>query len=106
MNTSHHKYDSIERIIFEEGLRIQSVDMRPEDDTMFVYLNNNHTLRVRISLFNRLKLADSAALNRFEFIANGTGIHWPDLDEDLSLKGFLKEFLLQKVKSDRELIIA
>jgi hypothetical protein len=29
---------------------------------------------------------------------NGTGIHWPSLDEDLSLKGFLRDELLKVVK--------
>jgi len=24
-------------------------------------------------------------------MGNGTGVHWPDIDEDLSLKGFLQD---------------
>jgi len=34
-------------------------------------------------------------LNNYRLIADGVGIHWPDVDEDLSLKVFLKEELLQ-----------
>jgi len=30
-------------------------------------------------------------LKNYELISNGTGIHWPDIDEDLSLKGFLQD---------------
>lgn len=105
MNTSHNKYGSIEKIIFDEGLRIKSLEINPEIDSMSVYLNNEHVLRVRISLFERLRNASTGALNHYTFIANGTGIHWPDLDEDLSLKGFLKEFLRQEVRRERELVI-
>jgi hypothetical protein len=34
--------------------------------------------------------ASEKQLLNFQFIGGGTGIHWPELDEDLSLKGFIK----------------
>ena len=106
MNTLYNQYDSIEKLIFDKGLRIQSLEANPDDDVMLVYLTNGHVLNVRISLFKALQNATKEALQNFRLIANGTGIHWPELDEDLSLKGFLKEFLLQKIDRDEELVIA
>jgi len=44
MNTSPDKYDSIEKLIFDEGLRIQSLKINPKPGTMSVLLNNDHTL--------------------------------------------------------------
>ncbi|PSR06144.1 MAG: hypothetical protein BRD49_02020 [Bacteroidetes bacterium SW_10_40_5] len=41
-----------------------------------------------ISDYKRLQNALKLQLNNLEFIPGNTGIHWPDLDEDLSLKGF------------------
>lgn len=106
MDTSLNKYDSIAKIIFDKGLRIQSLEINPHTDKMFVHLNNGNLLTVRLSYFKGLQNASSESLQQFKLIAGGTGIHWPALDEDLSLKGFLKEFLLQKINGDKELVIA
>ena len=105
MNTFHNNYDSIEKFIFDERLRIKSLEIKPQLDTMFILLNNEHTIVVRLSFYKGLKNANADSLKNFNFIANGTGIHWPELEEDLSLKGFLKDFLRQKVNSEKELVI-
>ncbi len=39
--------------------------------------------------FSRLWDATPAARRRWELIGRGLGIHWPDLDEDLSVAGLL-----------------
>ncbi|MBD0367044.1 MAG: DUF2442 domain-containing protein, partial [Flavisolibacter sp.] len=70
------------------------------------YLNNSHRLVVPLSYYKGLQSAHAAVLQHYQLIANGAGIHWPELDEDLSLKGFLKDFLRQKVRSESELVIA
>jgi hypothetical protein len=107
MNTSYNKYDSIEKLIFDQGLKISSLDFDFSKDSMFIHLNTNLTLIVRLSLYESLKNAEPESLRKFEVIANGTGIHWPELDEDLTLKGFLKDFLRQNVGGGhKELVIA
>ena len=45
-------------------------------------------------------------LLQYELIGNGTGIHWPAIDEDLSLKGFLKDELKQVVNNKKNNIAA
>jgi hypothetical protein len=37
----------------------------------------------------RLIEATPEQRSRFEIIGNGSGIHWPDLDEDISVEGML-----------------
>jgi len=62
--------------------------------------NTKAILRQKISVYPRLEKATSSELNNFELIANGTGIHWPSADEDVSLKGFLQNELRNVVIKD------
>ncbi len=107
MNTSiNNRYDAVEKIIFEDGLRIIAIDVFKELDLMLIILNTSAILRQKISTYPRLKTASKKALNEYEIIANGTGIHWPSLDEDLSLKGFLRDELRNLVKGSKGFIAA
>lgn len=100
MNTSANKYDAIEKLIYEEGLRIEAVDFHQELDVMLIVLNTKAVLRQRISAYKNLKAGNKTTLLQYELTGKGTGIHWPLLDEDLSLKGFLRDELLNVVKKD------
>ena len=93
MNTSVNKYDAIESLIFNEGLRIQAIDIHQEIDLLLVILNTNAILQQKLSAYDRLAKATSEQLHNYQFIGEGAGIHWPDIDEDLSLKGFLQNEL-------------
>lgn len=106
MSISQNKYDAIEHIIFNEGLRITSLEISPENDKLFIHLSTNLTFVTPTKNYKGLKNASIKRLKNYRLVGNGVGIHWPDLDEDLSLKGFLKEFLSQRVKSKRKLVIA
>ncbi|MCP9750889.1 DUF2442 domain-containing protein [Ferruginibacter sp. HRS2-29] len=106
MNILHNKYDTIENIIFKQGLRITSLELNPEHDKLLIYLNTNMTLVAPTKNYKGLKNASVKRLKNYRLISDGVGIHWPDLDEDLSLKGFLKEFLNQKLKSHRKMVLA
>jgi hypothetical protein len=100
MNTSANKFDAIEKLIYEEGIRIDAIDLHPELDVMLIILNTKAVLRQKLSSYKLLKSADKNSLLQYELTTNGTGIHWPLLDEDLSLKGFLRDELLNVVKKD------
>jgi Protein of unknown function (DUF2442) len=92
MNTSiNSQFDAIEKLIEEEGLRIETIDVHPELDTMLILLNTKVVLKQTLSVYPHLKNADKASLLNYEIIAGGRGVHWPALDEDLSLKGFLQD---------------
>ena len=96
MNTFQNNYDTIEQIIFEKGLRIKAVHFHKDMDLMLIVLNNKKVIQKTISSSPRLAQATNENLNNFRLIADGVGIHWPDVDEDLSLKGFIKEEILQE----------
>ena len=88
-----NNYDAIEKMIYEEGLKIEAIELYAELDVMLVILNTKAVLHQKISDYKKLKSSDKNALMQYQLIANGTGIHWPILDEDLSLKGFLRDEL-------------
>ncbi len=96
MNTFKNNYDTLEHLIFEGGLRIKAIHIHADMDMMLIVLNNKRVMRRMISGSPRLAKATAEQLNNYRLIANGVGIHWPDLDEDMSLKGFLKEELAQE----------
>ena len=106
MNTLVNKFDSLEKLIYEEGLRINAVDVHKEMDMMLIVLNTKTILKRSISSYKRLKTASSAQLNHYKLIGKGTGIHWPELDEDLSLKGFLQEEIRLSVGGMKKAIAA
>lgn len=97
INNSENKFDAIEGLIFSNNLRIKSLDIRPELNVMNITLNTGFIIRTSISSFPSLKKAPKAKLLNYKLIGGGTGIHWPSLDEDLSLKSFLKDELLRIV---------
>ncbi|GEO11327.1 DUF2442 domain-containing protein [Segetibacter aerophilus] len=100
MNTSQNKYDALEQLIVEESLSIVSVDIHKELDLMLVILNTKAILRQKISSYKNLSNASATDLAQYELVAGGKGIHWPMLDEDLSLKGFLQQELRNIVNKD------
>lgn len=70
-----------------EQPRAQSVEFT--DDELVVHLVDGRTIRVPLEWFPRLRDASAAALREWRFIGQGVGIHWPKLDEDISVRGLL-----------------
>jgi len=83
----YDRLDAIDRLVYEDGLRIKNLHLDKELDLFLLILNNRKIIKRSISDFDRLKNASARELANFE--NHGTGIHWPELDEDLSLRGFL-----------------
>jgi hypothetical protein len=55
-----------------------------------VDLADGRSIRVPISWYPRLAAATEKERNNWRFIGRGEGIHWPDLDEDISVENLLK----------------
>jgi hypothetical protein len=55
-----------------------------------IRLEDGREIRFPATKNRRLRNATPAQLANIEIICNGTGLHWPDLDEDLSLLGILE----------------
>jgi hypothetical protein len=64
--------------------------VRFTDSDMVVELVDGRTVSVPLLWFPRLRKATRAQLGNCEILADGEGIHWPDVDEDLSVAGLLK----------------
>jgi hypothetical protein len=67
--------------------RAQSVSVT--DDTLAVDLSDGRTISVPLAWFPRLMRATQRERDKWRFVAGGEGIHWPDLDEDVSVEGLL-----------------
>lgn len=52
-------------------------------------LADGREIRFPAASNRRLRSAKPSQLARIELICDGTGLHWPDLDEDLSVQGIL-----------------
>lgn len=93
MSSLANTYDTLEQVIIRDGLCIKSAHLHKDLDLMLIILNNGKILKRAISSSKLLKTATEKQLNDYRLIGKGAGIHWPQLDEDLSLKGFLQEEL-------------
>ncbi len=58
--------------------------------SMSVALRDGRTITVPLAWYPRLLHAPKAALRNWKVAGGGYGIHWPDLDEDLSTEGLLR----------------
>ena len=65
-------------------------DVRIDADTLNVNLMDGRTISVPLAWFPRLLDATPAQRANWEPAGAGYGIHWPDLDEDLSTEGLLR----------------
>ncbi len=59
------------------------------DDSLVVELVDGRTLAVPLAWFPRLVHASSAERGNWRLIGKGEGIHWEDLDEDISIEALL-----------------
>ena len=59
------------------------------DERLTVELADGRTLSVPLAWYPRLLHGSRAERENWELIGDGEGIHWPDLDEDISVAGLL-----------------
>src|SRR5437870_857286 len=59
------------------------------DDAISVDLFDGRTIMVPLAWYPRLWHGTQAERRNFRLLADGEYIHWPDLDEDLTITGFL-----------------
>jgi len=65
-------------------------DVRLSEDTISVDLADGRTITVPLAWYPRLLHATPAQRANWQACAGGYGIHWPDVDEDLSTEGLLR----------------
>jgi len=65
-------------------------DVRFSEDTLSVDLADGRTITVPLVWFPRLLHAAPEQREKWELAGAGFGIHWPEIDEDLSTEGLLR----------------
>ena len=75
-------------------LRVEQTEARAQRvkvtaATLTVDLSDGRTISVPLAWFPRLLHSSVAERNNWRLIARGEGIHWIDLDEDISVEGLL-----------------
>lgn len=83
MNFSY--YELIETKLSEA----RAMDVAVTEDALVVYLEDARTISVPLVWYPRLSYATPQERDNWEISGAGYGIHWPDLDEDISVKGLL-----------------
>ncbi|MGH7617316.1 MAG: DUF2442 domain-containing protein [Gemmatimonadaceae bacterium] len=58
-------------------------------DTLTVDLTDGRSIAVPLAWYPRLAHATAAELKNWRFVGQGEGIHWQDLDEDISVDNLL-----------------
>jgi len=65
-------------------------DVRFREDTLSVDLADGRTITVPLAWYPRLLHATPEQQANWQVCGGGYGIHWPDIDEDLSTEGLLR----------------
>lgn len=66
------------------------LDVRFDDHSLIVDLMDGRTISVPLAWYPRLAGATAEQRQHWEKCGGGYGIHWPDVDEDLSTEGLLR----------------
>ena len=67
----------------------RAVDVKVTEDELSVLLEDGRTLVVPVAWYPRLAQSNQRQRARWRLIGRGLGIHWPAIDEDISVEGLL-----------------
>jgi len=67
-----------------------ATDVRVTDEVLVVALDDGRTVSVPLTWYPRLAAGTPTERRRWELIGPGIGIHWPTLDEDISIEALLQ----------------
>jgi hypothetical protein len=73
--------------VVKTDLRIKGIEVT--EDTITAHLTDGRTISVPLVWSWRLAEATPDQRGNYEIIGNGHGVHWPDIDEDISAAGML-----------------
>ena len=67
----------------------RATGVRFTDDLLYVQLEDGREIGVPLAWFPRLSAATPEQRANWQLVGRGVGLHWPDVDEDLSVAGLL-----------------
>ena len=65
------------------------LDLEVTEDFLTAKISDGRSVSIPIAWFPRLMDAQADQLSNYEVSPSGYGVHWPDLDEDISIKAFI-----------------
>ena len=68
---------------------VLATDVRFDREMLQVLLSDGREIGVPLEWFPRLRDASPEQRGNWRLIGKGVGIHWPDIDEDISVSGLL-----------------
>jgi len=74
------------------------LEVRVSEDEISAFLVDGRKISVPLAWSWRLLEATSEQRQNFQLIGDGEGIHWPDVDEDISIDGMLQGVPARKPK--------
>jgi hypothetical protein len=69
---------------------VRAIAVRIMDEALVVDLEDGRVLQVPLEWFPSLLRAEPAQRMNVRLVGRGIGLHWPELDEDLSIDGLLQ----------------
>jgi hypothetical protein len=78
------------RTLVPKELESLATDVRFDKKNVHVRLKDGREISVPLEWFPRLKEASPKQRKNWRLIGKGIGIHWPELDEDISVSALLK----------------
>lgn len=81
--------------------RIQAVSVT--EDTISARLIDGRTITVPLAWSWRLSEATPAQRANFQILGSGSGIRWPEIDEDISVEGMLHGIPARRPPTERQL---
>lgn len=75
-------------LVSDTDLRVMAVNI--DDSQLAVEMMDGRTITVPLAWYPRLTAASQAQRDNWEIAGAGYGIHWPEIDEDLSTEGLLE----------------
>ncbi len=71
-------------------ITVVATDIHFDAERMYVQLSDGREIAVPLEWFPTLRNATDKQRNNWRLIGKGVGIHWEDIDEDLSVEGLLR----------------
>lgn len=73
-----------------DQVRARATEVTLAADALTFHLADGRAVSVPLAWFPRLLNGSPLERSRWELIGDGEGVHWPELDEDISVEGVLE----------------
>jgi hypothetical protein len=84
---------------------VTAIEVACSDDALSVTLSDGRVVSVPLAWFPRLLGATAKQRSKWEFIGGGIGIHWPLIDEDISIASLLQPENFMRARERETLVV-